>query len=406
MELTLKRLAFAALALAAVLLPLRKERSGSVAPSTGDRTLRLDSLYRQRRTAHISWSAFDLRDSAMRLLATGRAGTGQPAIVWRGFTRAASNTGADSVVAELWDRIGATNPGVSVAVLAYNIGKYQQPSYTGALITKAGDRTSCVAIAPAGTDQDGELQLWGSALARALAPCAVLATFGAPGTGVGSWLAATGYAAAQSNQWLIPSTAEFTHSPWIEWDEVGAGPWWPEGLFRWMQPTGLFDLARLVRPPYFYGASGLRCINGDEGACVTSVLHSAIVLPAPDSMPQDVTLSAWLTSPRNTTVATVRPPGPQMIAALITEFGRERFQKFWASSAPFETAFHDAFGETLGSWTTHWAKHEWLGSYDAKHINADILLGVTLKPSWLPPIIAWSALALAVATWVARRRTA
>src|ERR1019366_401717 len=88
-ELTLKRLAFAALALAAVLLPLRKERSGSVAPSTGDRTLRLDSLYRQRRTAHISWSAFDLRDSAMRLLATGRAGTGQPAIVWRGFTREA-----------------------------------------------------------------------------------------------------------------------------------------------------------------------------------------------------------------------------------------------------------------------------------------------------------------------------
>ena len=100
------------------------------------------------------------------------------------------------------------------------------------------------------------------------------------------------------------------------------------------------------------------------------------------------------------------PPRLEGLAALITEFGRERFQKFWAADRSFEAAFQDAFGESLGTWTAGWAAREWRGTYEAQHLNADILLGVTLKPSWLPLTIGWTLVALLVAAWVARRRTA
>ena len=36
--------------------------------------------------------------------------------------------------------------------------------------------------------------------------------------------------------------------------------------------------------------------------------------------------------------------------------GRERFARFWRSSAPVDSAFALAFGESLDRWTMDWAR--------------------------------------------------
>jgi len=71
-----------------------------------------------------------------------------------------------------------------------------------------------------------------------------------------------------------------------------------------------------------------------------------------------------------------------------------------------EQAFQDAFGESLGDWTARWAAREWEASFLAKYRGPRILLGVTLEPTWPFVVIAWTGVALLIASWVARRRTA
>ena len=233
----------------------------------------------------------------------------------------------------------------------------------------------------------------------------------ASGSGVAGWnptatrwrqTALSDSTAGEAIRWSNPS------GPWVE---VGRQPTSGGTLVRkecyaWMGPIGLLDVAAQMQPQYSYGAAGLRCINGDQSLCVNSVLHSAIAPPATAAVPKELTVTGWRSRPEPTNVGTVRPPTQGMISDLIIEHGRDRFQKFWSSHQPFEVAFQDAFGESLGAWTARWSRQQWLGTFQAKQFGPGILLGVTLKTSWLPPIVGWSVLALAIAAMVAKRRTA
>jgi len=406
MGIVVKRIGFGALVLAAVLLPLRKEAVVNTTQAAVARVRRVDSLEMLRYQAHYRWTAFALRDSAMAMLAVGQASTDRPSISFRGFAGAPKNGEADTIVAALWQRIGPTNPNVRSAVLIYNIHAYDRPAYQGALITENGGHTECVAVTPSDADGDGRPRLWHHDLSQALAPCTLLAAFGAPGAGVATWLAATRFNAARSNGWLAREPFPSRQGPWVPWLDVDLRRIWDNDLLMWMVRTGTLDVALLMRPPYAFGASGLRCIVGDQGSCVTSVLHPATAWPSATEIPADLTLSAEQASPDSITVGTVRPPQYNMVAALIADYGRARFQKFWSSAQPFEIAFHEAFGETLGAWTARWAKREWLASFEAQYRSPNIVLGVTLQPSWLLLVAGWTALALALAASVARRRTA
>lgn len=405
MGIVIKRIGFGALLLAAILLPLRKEQSVNTTLTAADRWQRVNALEMLRHRAHYSWTAFALRDSAKAMLAAGQARADRPRIVFRGFAGAA-NGEADTIVAALWHRIGPTNPSVRTAVLIYNIHAYDNPAFLGALITENGVHTDCVAVTPADADGDGRPRLWHHDVNQALAPCALLAAFGAPGAGVATWLAATRFSAASSNGWLAREPFPSRQGPWVQWLDVDLHRVWDNELLTWMVRTGTLDVALLMRPPYAFGASGLRCIVGDQPSCVTSVLHSASAWPSATEMPADLTLSSSEARPDSITVGTVRPPQYNMVAALISDYGRARFQKFWSSNQPFEVAFHDAFGETLGAWTARWAKREWLASFEAQYRSPNIVLGVTLQPSWPLLVAGWTGLALAVAASVARRRTA
>jgi hypothetical protein len=409
MGVTSKRIAFSALALAAILLPLRKPAQRSAAASGADRSLRLDSLNAQWRSAQLSWSAFALRDSGARLIASRETTPARPTVALAGYARGTSTTEADSFIGDLWHHIGTVNPLVRMHAVLYSYRAYHYPSYSGAMITDHGDTTDCVAIAPAGTGGTGDDAiplLRHQVLRSALAPCALLAAFGRPGAGVAGWLSGTRYAAALSDDWLVKDPLEQPDGPWVDWFNTGDGQQQSNAILGWMNVFGLIDIASQLHPQYAYGAAGLRCINGDLLLCVNSVLHSAITPPAASTIPTELTVTSLRSRPDSTNVGTVRPPTAGMISDLIVEHGRERFQRFWTSDRPFETAFQDAFGESLGTWTARWSRQQWLGTFRAKQLGADILLGVTLKPSWLPPIVGWSVLALAIAAMVAKRRTA
>ena len=43
-----------------------------------------------------------------------------------------------------------------------------------------------------------------------------------------------------------------------------------------------------------------------------------------------------------------------LAAALEAEFGRERFERFWISTADVETAFRSSFGLPLEEWAMRW----------------------------------------------------
>jgi hypothetical protein len=408
MDVISKRIALSALALAAVLLPMRKHSSDIVMQQTADRSLRLDSLWTQGRVAQYSWTAFELRDSARALLAMPHVESGRPQVSLLGFPAGTSTADGDVLIDELWRHVGASNPKVHTSVLVYSSAVYHQPSYTGAMITAHDGHVDCVAIAPvgAGPGGQGRAPLFRHQLLRqALAPCALLAAFGPPGKGADAWLTSTRYGVAESDDWLVQDPLEQPSGPWVDWSDNG-GFRWPESMFGWMRVTGALDIAQQMQPHYSYGAAGLRCLDGNQADCTNSVLHSAITPPAATVMPPELTLTSWRSEPSIVTVGTVRPPASDMISSLIVEYGRVRFQKFWASDRPFESAFEDAFGETLGAWTARWSQQKWSNTFQAKHINTAIMLGVTLRPSWIPLLPLWTAIALSIAAWVARRRTA
>lgn len=407
MGVTMKRLGFGALALAAVLLPMRKPTTAETPLPAANRGARLDTLSMSRHVAHMAWTAFELRDSAMATLKTLPPPGSRPFVSWRGFSGAVTNTQADSIVASLWPVIGAGDAHVRTSVLIYNRGHYAAPAYNGALITRHDSVTDCVAISPGRLGPKGEPWVWKDELDDALAPCAVLAAFGPPGASVGSWLEATRYSSVYSNQWLVHRRDTMTAAPWIAWSNWRRSDTYPDGpLFSAMDKVGVLNLALLMRPEYDFGATGLRCIVGMERDCVEGVLHSSLTYPSANVMPADLTQVGWRTYLEAKNVGTVRPPSRALVSAMITDFGREKFQKFWSSDQPFEAAFQSAFGETLGAWTARWAAHDWRNSDEARHGNPEILLGVTLRPSWLLITIGWSILALAIAAGVARRRTA
>jgi hypothetical protein len=407
MDLTLKRVGFSALLAAAVLLPLRKPAKVAAPRPTNNQSARFDTISWRYRTAHIAWSAFDLRDSALALLATMPDSATQPTVAWRGFDGTPNSPMGDSLIAQFWHRIGVTHASARTAILIYNAQVYQTPRYEGALIKRDGGQISCVAIIPGHLKPNGQASISEYDLNEPIAPCALIAAFGAPGAGVGEWLATTRFAAAQSNRWMWLTTTQEERragAPWVEWYSTNENDWMA-GIPRWVTTVGALEVGTRAMLPYDIGGAALHCIAGEQSSCVTGVLRPALRFPGPAAMPPDLTQSSQPSRGDVVTVETVRPPARGFTAALITEFGREKFQRFWSSDLAFEPAFQAAFGESLGSWTARWSRQGWLASGEARYMSADITLGVTLKPSWLLTSAFWSVVALAIAGRVATRRT-
>ncbi len=263
----------------------------------------------------------------------------------------------------------------------FNPRAYKHQFYDGTYLRQQGDHIDCVAMVPAYQSSAHQPPFFSPAFRTALSPCALIAVFGTPGQGVRAWLEAGRYSMAQTYGWFAAEKRPWRGGPWAEWSNTTSGADWPSGIYDWMQYTGLLDIALTMRPPYQYGAAGMRCINGEEASCRTAFLHPGYAIPDGNRMPADLTLDDDVMQPSPTIVTTVRPPVPSLVATLIKEFGRDRFPEvleFGPASSNRRSGrvrriarrVDRAMGKPAAG-----SEH----SYEAKHVNADILLGVTLK---------------------------
>src|SRR5688572_20233215 len=374
---------------------------------------RIASLMSRQRRAIRIWSALAARDSAMTRYSTAGIEKGQPRIIASGFAEGTSSPEAEALVRQRWTAIGAPDSSVRVLVMIYNEAEFdslrsQLYPYSGTLVVRDTANDVCVAMTPGSRTPRGHIDVVSSQLDRALAPCLLHAAFGVPGRGMRDWLERTRAAAAKSNAWLhrhpdsLDGNGQLPWEPMYEQAQAGRPTTSLSSLFR---NLAAFEIAVMTAPPYPMGSVALRCLEGNTEECSRTVLDS---FPLQESLPSDLTFShTWELGRRNRPDAllSVHPIGDWFLSDIIRMEGRERFGRFWRSDQPFEAAFQEAFGRDLGGWTREWGVRQRLGSWQAHFTSAKpVTLGVTLAPSWVLLALGWSAAALLLAAWTARRR--
>jgi len=210
------------------------------------------------------------------------------------------------------------------------------PAY---LLPDSSDRTTCVALIPANNywtrvllkklpeDPRFSLKQW---MTNRLGPCAFYAAHGTPGRTVRSWMARRGYDLSLSPAWADSSYRQ----PW--------GTWWtwftdPRGRVYW-------DLV------YRYPFSTVACFGGRPDGCRASVLDGAAG-GFQDTLPKIV-----VTEYRGFWLGQRLVPGERFLADVAREVGRERFQRFWNSTEPVDTALATALKMPVGEWTERWER--------------------------------------------------
>lgn len=374
---------------------------------------RIADLSSRQRRAMILWSALAARDSALARLPATDVPPGAPRIVATGFGEAVASKEAEGQVRQRWAAIGAADSSVRVLVLLYNSAEFdtlrsQMSPYSGALLREDGSGSTCVAMTSGPLRQGREIDIRRSQLDLALAPCLLRAAFGVPGRPMREWLERTGHAAARSNAWLDRPRSFLDGDgqlPWVPmYDETWSGLYATGGASL-IRSLATIEVIMMLAPPYVMGAPALRCLAGSPAECSRTVLDSTP--PWREALPGDLTgFHPWQFGRwgRPDALVSVHPIGDWFLSDIIRQEGRERFARFWQSDQPVEIAFRQAFGQDLGRWTRDWGVRQRLGSWEARFSKQPVILGANLAPSWPLLAIGWTAAALLLAAWTARRR--
>lgn len=410
MGVMLARFGAAALVLGAVYATFFRANSSPEEPDFDPRLQHLFELSSRQRRAMVLWSAHMVRDSALARVATMTVEPGEVGIIVSGFPRGTSSPEAAALIGKRWGSVGATDPSVRVAVLILNDAVFDslQPQgypYSGALLATSPTGGVCVAMSYGSLDPRGNIDIVESQLDRALAPCLLRAAFGNPGRGVRDWLNRTRFAAAKSNAWLY-RRREFLDGrgqlPWEPIDDEALTSVRMSTLSSLLRNIAAFEITMMLSPPYVMGGPALRCLAGNETECSRTVLDS---VPLTEDLPKELTASWGLNrQTRRNAILSPHPVGDWFLSDIIRWEGTERFARFWKSDAPFEAAFRDAFGQELGAWTRAWGTRQGLGNWEEQYSRKQVILGASLRPSWPLLVIGWTAAALLIAAWTAKRR--
>ena len=135
---------------------------------------------------------------------------------------------------------------------------------------------------------------------------------------------------------------------------------WPGGGYRFppvSEHRGAFGEWNLRNRDFtsVYGREstvGEGCLAGRIDACRRAVLDPRAYVE-PESYPE---LEEWISSGRSRSGEPFGGRERTWMGDLESEFGRDRFARFWTSDQPVEDAFAAAFGEPIGVWTMRWAQ--------------------------------------------------
>jgi hypothetical protein len=374
---------------------------------------RMANLMSRQRRAMILWSALAARDSALARLATSVLPPGEPRIVATGFGEGAASKEAEAQVRQRWRAVGEVDSSVRTLVLLYNGAEFdtlrsQVFPYSGAFLPADQSDGTCVAMTSGILKDDREVDIRRSQLDLALAPCLLRAAFGAPGRPMREWLERTGHAAARSNAWLDLPRDVLDGRGQLPWQPMYDESWsglYSTGGASLIRSLSTIELTMMLAPPYSMGGPVLRCLAGNTSECSRTVLDST--RPPTQALPGDLTgFHAWPFGRRDrpNALVSVHPIGDWFLSDIIRQEGRDRFARFWRSERPLDAAFREAFGRDLGEWTRDWGNRQRLGSWEARYSRKSVVLGANLAPSWPLLALGWTAAALLLAAWTARRR--
>lgn len=283
----------------------------------------------------------------------------------------------------VWAGMGLGVTKISVAVVlrvGRTVGRPDEPSWNDGstqeayLLPDSIDRVTCIVLRslPTTWGPGKELAQPSPAATEALTgflrnglgPCAFHAAFGNPGHAVQRWLGARRY-------------------------DLALNPWWERGSDSGRSGRFTAQLDPDVNPwfwldAYHYPPLAVACLAGRSVACWASVLAAAA-----DDSSRVVTTTRWWQ--RQQLVG-----GDHYLADVVREVGRPRFQEFWNSEAPVDTALTAALRQPIGDWTRAW---------QARFVPR-IRLGpsASLGSSLLGVILA--ALSVALVAWSVGRREA
>lgn len=268
--------------------------------------------------------------------------------------------------------LGATKISVGVVIAAPPPRRPGEPlppqSGTAYLLPDSSDRSTCLVFLQG--------QYWSqrldaphpkpdprfeTMLVNGLGPCAFYAKYGSPGRDIARWLGARRYDLALNPRWdrsPIDSAAEsFLPDPGVIWY------WWQV---------------------YQYPPDAVACLAGRSSGCRRVILANAGTTSPP---PHFLTTERWWW--RRPLVG-----GDRYLADVARAVGSDRFQRFWNSEQPVDTALAEALRAPVGDWTRSWQEG----------LVSKIQLGPTLPPL---PIVLGLALvmgALGLVLGIASRR--
>lgn len=329
-------------------------------------------------------------DATLRLLEerqgarrdSDRAG---PTIILRGVTLPPNGVrNIETVMESVWRGLGLGETKVRV-VLVIDLERPRSSTDSptppqdrlGYLVPDSTDRTTCIAYLPAGHywtlvilgkrearhEGFGRFARW---LQAGLGPCAFYAAYGTPGRPVRSWLTARNwdvalYLGAHGIAGERFSSVDLMGNPRFSW-------YW-DAVYRFPPAT-------------------VACLAGRRSGCRAAVLAGM-------TEEQAVSVPSVVVVERRWWRAQHLLPGERYLGDVAREVGRDRFQSFWTSSLPVDTALAVALKEPIGDWTERWERR----------FNERIRLGAAapLGASLLALLLAASAVG-AVALSAARRQ--
>jgi len=294
------------------------------AASPEDARLNLINHARQRTEELLT--SLRSHDSLRAAVRAGDTRMGDVTLVFRGPVRAERAQAIRRALERVWQQ--AHGPDGTRLLLLIEVRASRQYTTTYVLPQALDGRTCAVSFTIDPSIQWVRLNsVMGAAdidqvLQESLGPCLYYAAFGLPGPHVEQWLLQRSFKLANSGNWHGPP-------PRTRWEGQPL-----DMVFSNMS----FDAAA--------------CTAGRLGRCRTAVEHTNNeenfpVRPEPERLVGVFQRSYW---PRNFL------SDDYYLASLVREMGRDRFAQFWRSTAPLDSAFRSAFGQSIETWTTHWAR--------------------------------------------------